>query len=90
MGLMVFGAFGIGLIAGFTITALFFRGDACKHDWEPVVERELPSRIEEFKKNGGEVDDLDNEDALLASSKLFFGLVSCKKCGATKEFRAET
>ena len=90
MAMMVAGAFGLGLIFGFVITALFFRGESCKHDWEPVVERELPSRIEEFKKNGGEVDDLDNEDAIAASSKMFFGLVSCKKCGATKEFRAET
>lgn len=90
MGLVVFGAFGAGLLLGFLLTALVLRGDPCKHDWEPVVERELPSRIEEFKKNGGEVDDLGNEDAIEASSKLFFGLVSCKKCGATKEFRAET
>ena len=74
--------FAWSLIFAFFILRRIFR---CEHDWEPVVERELPSVA----------DVLDNAEvnrwssAVLtyrAGRKKFFAIISCKKCGATKQF----
>jgi hypothetical protein len=68
--------------ACFTVYWLF----RCKHDWEPVVERELPAVAEIIDK--AEVNRWGS--AILtykAGRRKFFAIVSCKKCGAIKEFK---
>ena len=67
---------------------LIFR---CKHDWEPVVERELPSKAEILKANGENIASWrQTEDLKDISSKTFFALISCKKCGAVKDYTVRT
>jgi hypothetical protein len=70
-------------LALFVLWKLFFR---CLHDWEPVVERELPAVAEVIDK--AEVNRWGS--AILtykAGRKKFFAIISCKKCGAVKEFQ---
>lgn len=63
----------------------------CRHDWEPVVERELPSRAEELKKAGEDIRTWRHTGQLTEiARKTFFAIVSCKKCGAVKEFKVTT
>lgn len=63
----------------------------CLHDWEPVVERELPSKAEELKKNGEDISKWNSYKELQEiSSKTFFAIVSCKKCGGIKDYTVET
>lgn len=64
---------------------LFFR---CRHDWEPVVERELPSRAETLHSVGENIAKWDDPTEI--ASKCFFAIISCKKCGAVKEFEVRT
>jgi len=72
------------------LTGVVFR-KRCLHDWEPVVERELPSRAEELKKAGENIAAWrDTEDLANIASKKFFAIISCKKCGAVKDFMTET
>ncbi len=86
MALAVGAAFAVGLVTG---SLLFYR--RCIHDWEPVVERELPSRAEELKKNGEDLTTWRSTSMLTeVASKTFFALVSCKKCGGVKEFTIKT
>ena len=67
-----------------------FRGPRCAHDWEPVVERELPSRAEILKANGENLTRWNfTTDLRDAAIKIFFAIISCKKCGEVKEFRTE-
>ena len=57
----------------------------CQHDWEPVVERELPAVVEVVGKD--QVARFTYAEAIHnAGRKKFFALVSCKKCGWLKEF----
>jgi hypothetical protein len=86
MALAVGAAFAVGFVTG----ALLCRR-SCLHDWEPVVERELPSKAEELKKNGEDISTWRRPEYLLEiSSKTFFAIVSCKKCGGVKEFTIKT
>jgi hypothetical protein len=86
MALAVGAAFAVGFVTG----ALLLRRH-CIHDWEPVVERELPSRAEELKKHGEDLSTWRSTVQLAEiSSKTFFALVSCKKCGGVKEFTIKT
>lgn len=86
--LMVWGGFVGGIVVGLLLGSLFKR---CVHDWEPVVERELPSKAEELKKNGENISTWRLPSQLIEiSSKTFFAIVSCKKCGGIKEFTAKT
>jgi len=63
----------------------------CKHDWEPLVERELPSKAEILKQAGQDMASWVHYKPMLeAASKVFFAIIGCKKCGATREFRQET
>lgn len=74
-----------GLILGSCLVWRLFRGPRCAHDWEPVVERELPSVAEVV----GQAEIARWANALTvykAGRKKFFAIISCKKCGATKEF----
>jgi hypothetical protein len=57
----------------------------CGHDWEPLVERELPAVAEMIPKE--EVSRW--RSAVLtysAGRKKFFAIIGCKKCGETREF----
>lgn len=86
--LIGWGAFIGGIVVGLLLGAIFKR---CLHDWEPVVERELPSRAEELKKNGENIANWRfANDLKEISSKTFFAIVSCKKCGGVKEFSIRT
>lgn len=86
MALAVGAAFAVGFVTG---ALLCYR--RCVHDWEPVVERELPSRAEELKKNGEDLATWRSTVQLAEiGSKTFFALVSCKKCGGVKEFTIRT
>lgn len=61
---------------------LFFR---CAHDWEPLVERELPAVADVLGR--GEVSRWPSIPLTYkAGRKKFFAIIGCKKCGATKEF----
>ena len=63
----------------------------CKHDWEPVVERELPSKAEILKQSGENIATWRQPSQLAAiAEKTFFAVISCKKCGAVKEFKVRT
>jgi hypothetical protein len=89
MMLIGWGCFLGGVFMGLLLGS--FLKAKCIHDWEPVVERELPSQIEEMKKHGVRFEQLVwSSDVLRASSKKFFALVSCKKCGGIKEFETRT
>jgi hypothetical protein len=67
--------------ACFVIYRLF----RCKHDWEPVVERELPAVADVIPK-----EDIWRWPSVPftyeAGRRKFFAIISCKKCGAVKEF----
>jgi hypothetical protein len=68
-----------------------WRLNRCKHDWEPVVERELPSKAEELKKAGENIATWRHTDTLAEiASKTFFAIISCKKCGAVKQYTIKT
>jgi hypothetical protein len=57
----------------------------CDHDWEPVVERELPAVVELLGKE--ELAKWRSSTLTFeAGLKKFFAVISCKKCGAVKEF----
>jgi predicted nucleic-acid-binding Zn-ribbon protein len=78
-----------GVLAGLLLGS--FLKAKCVHDWEPVVERELPSRAEELKKNGEDLTTWRLPSQLMEiASKTFFAIVSCKKCGGIKEFQTKT
>jgi len=88
MMLIGWGCFLGGILMGFFLSSLFKK---CIHDWEPVVERELPSKAEELAKHGEDLKTWRLPQQLMeASSKTFFAIVSCKKCGGIKEFQAKT
>ncbi len=74
-----------GLILGTGLLWRLIRAPRCLHDWEPVVERELPSVAEVLGKE--EVNSWRTSDnCYKAGRKKFFAIISCKKCGAVKEF----
>jgi hypothetical protein len=61
------------------------RGPKCGHDWEPVVERELPAVAEIIEKS--EIHRFVSAIVTYnAGRKKYFALVSCKKCGELREF----
>lgn len=63
----------------------------CEHDWEPVVERELPSRVEVAKAAGEDIKTWRSAVHVAnCSSKVFFAIISCKKCGAVKQYEVRT
>lgn len=72
-------------LALFVLWRLFFR---CIHDWEPVVERELPSRAETLHAVGEDISKW--HDPTEIASKCFFALISCKKCGGVKKYEVRT
>ena len=66
----------------------FFR---CLRDWEPLVERELPARAEILKASGENIALWRRpEDLMKIAEKTFFAIISCKKCGAVKEYQVRT
>lgn len=66
----------------------FFR---CLHDWEPVVERELPSRVEVAKLAGEDITSWRSAVLVAnSSSKKFVAIISCKKCGGVKKYEVDT
>lgn len=76
-GLAVFGSF---------VTSIFlWRAFRCLHDWEPIVERELPAVADLIDK-----DEVNRwADAVLtynAGRKKFFAIIKCRKCGHVKVF----
>lgn len=76
-----------GLILGTILIARLLRGPRCGHDWEPLVERELPAVAEMIDKQ--EINRWVS--AILtykAGRKKFFAVVGCRKCGETREFSA--
>ena len=80
--------FAWSLVLAFFILWKVFR---CLHDWEPVVERELPSKAEVLKANGEEIWRWRLPEQLMQiASKTFFAIVSCKKCGAVKKYVIRT
>jgi hypothetical protein len=79
---------GIGVIA---FVACLYNMLRCRHDWEPIVERELPSKAEELKKAGDDLSQWTVLDKLLkAATKTVVAIISCKKCGAVKIFKVTT
>jgi hypothetical protein len=61
------------------------RGPRCAHDWEPVVERELPSVVEVVGQD--QVGRYQHAPGIHnAGRKKFFALVSCKRCGWLQKF----
>lgn len=75
----------------FALLSLWYFIFRCKHDWEPVVERELPSRVEVAKAAGEDIRTWRSAVQVAeSSSKKFFAIISCKKCGAVKEFQVKT
>lgn len=80
----------VGVIAFLSLVVLYllFR---CRHDWEPVVERELPSKAEELKKNGENIATWRSPSQLIQiATKTVVAIISCKKCGAVKIFKVTT
>lgn len=74
-------------LAFFVLRRLF----RCEHDWEPVVERELPSKAEILKANGEDISTWHSANQLSEiASKTFFAVISCKKCGAVKKYEIRT
>lgn len=74
-----------GLVVATMLLVRLIRGPRCGHDWEPLVERELPAVADIIDKH--EV--CRWESAVLtyrAGRKKFFAILGCKKCGETKEF----
>lgn len=73
------------LVIGVMLVARLLRKPRCGHDWEPLVERELPAVAEMIPKE--EVSRW--RSAVLtysAGRKKFFAIIGCKKCGETREF----
>lgn len=84
--LVVTGAWSL-VFAYFVLERLF----RCEHDWEPVVERELPSKAEILKANGEDISSWrDSRQLIKIAEKTFFAVISCKKCGAVKKFEIRT
>jgi hypothetical protein len=58
----------------------------CKHEWETILEKELPSdlenAIEAFNKAGMSIGNVKNID----TSRTHIHVVQCKKCGKLKRF----
>lgn len=74
--------FAWSLVLAFFVLRRVFR---CEHDWEPLVERELPAVAEVIDKT--EVNRWRSACLTYkAGRKKFFAVIGCKKCGATKEF----
>lgn len=74
-----------GLILATILVSRLLRGPRCNHDWEPLVERELPAVAELIENK--EVNRW--QSAILtykAGRKKFFAIIGCKKCGETREF----
>lgn len=68
-----------------------FRAFRCLHDWEPVVERELPSQAEILKANGEDIKTWKHtSDLMEISKKTFVAIISCKKCGGVKQYVIRT
>jgi hypothetical protein len=79
---------GVVVIAILFVVWRIFR---CLHDWEPVVERELPSKAEILKANGEDLSTWRSTNQLASiAQKTFFAIISCKKCGAVKQFEVRT
>jgi hypothetical protein len=74
-----------GLILSLILIIRLMRKPRCGHDWEPLVERELPAVAEMVAK-----EELSRwKSAVLtysAGRKKFFAILGCKKCGETREF----
>lgn len=80
-----------GGAAGILLTLVYVVFFSCKHDWEPVVERELPSRVEIAKLAGEDIKTWPDAHLIAeSSSKMFFAIISCKKCGAVKKYIVES
>lgn len=80
--------FAWSLALAFFVLRRLFR---CEHDWEPVVERELPSKAEILKAAGENLSTWRIPLQLMeAAKKTFFAIISCKKCGAVKNYTITT
>lgn len=62
----------------------------CAHDWQPVVERELPSRLEEAKKSGVSVSYFNEWRIQSMPKKIYFAIIACRKCGCRRIFKVKT
>jgi hypothetical protein len=74
---------GVIIIVGILV-ALFLHATKCKHAWEFVDKTELPSKIEEAKKNGVDVNDLWDSQIEEMSEKKVVIVLRCPKCGTPK------
>lgn len=73
------------LVLATLLAIRLIRGKPCGHDWEPLVERELPAVAEVIDKD--EVNRWSSSVLTYsAGRKKFFAIIGCKKCGETKEF----
>jgi hypothetical protein len=73
------------LVLATLLVVRLFKKPHCGHDWEPLVERELPAVSELIDK--AEVNRWTNATLTYkAGRKKFFAVIGCKKCGETKEF----
>lgn len=82
---------GLALLAAIVLSTLWVLFLRCLHDWEPVVERELPSKAEVLKANGENIASWRyTRDLEAIAQKTFFAIISCKKCGAVKQFVIKT
>jgi hypothetical protein len=74
-----------GLVLATLMVVRLLRGPRCGHDWEPLVERELPAVAELIDKQ-----DIWRWPSIRmtykAGRKKFFAIIGCKKCGEVKEF----
>lgn len=73
------------LVLGTMLIARLIRGPRCGHDWEPLVERELPAVAELIDQ--AEINRWASATLTYrAGRKKFFAILGCKKCGETREF----
>ena len=74
-----------GLVGALMLLHRLLRRQTCAHDWEPLVERELPAVAEVIDPK----DVARWRSATLtykAGRKKFFAVLGCRKCGETREF----
>lgn len=64
--------------------------DLCCHAWTLAADKEFPSRLEEAKKHWRNLTGMDFGQFGSMCSKVYFAVLKCDKCGATKEFRSES
>lgn len=64
---------------------LWYVVSRCSHDWQPLVERELPS-VSEVLGQGQVNTWWDIDLKYRAGRRKVFAIIGCKKCGKTKIF----